>query len=425
MQSVFGLHDRNRFRVFCYALTPSDDSPYRAKIEREADVFVDCSGWQVSAIVDRIARIDGIHVLCNLNGYTKGGRNEIFAARAAPVQMAFMGFAGTMGAGPIACPRRFVCGEPLPASHLEPTSASPSSSTTRGPIHPTDDRNRIYTEGLIYMPHTYFANDHRQGFREKPDEEVDGIDELTGEERVRWRREQVRRLKMRAEVFPWMGEETVIYANFNQLYKVDPEIFATWVNIIKRVPNSILWLLRFPPAGEAHLRRKARELVGEEVARRLVFTDVAPKHLHIHRGRIADVFLDTPECNAHTTAADILWSGSPIITYPKHDFKMCSRVAASIAYATGSWPESDNRNLPTRVTAAPTLPPSQRPSPTTPPFHPSRHSPTHILVPSTLTATAPALRRRLFLTRDQIPLFDTPRWVRNLEAGMALAWTDW
>ncbi|KAJ1560820.1 hypothetical protein HK096_007078, partial [Nowakowskiella sp. JEL0078] len=59
--------------------------------------------------------------------------------------------------------------------------------------------------------------------------------------------------------------------------------------------------------------------------------------MHIHRGRIADVFLDTPECNAHTTAADILWSGTPIITYPKYDFKMCSRVAASVAYASGNW----------------------------------------------------------------------------------------
>ena len=80
------------------------------------------------------------------------------------------------------------------------------------------------------------------------------------------------------------------------------------MNIIKRVPNSILWLLRFPPSGEWNLRKKAVELVGEEVASRLVFTDVASKNLHIHRGRIADVFLDTPECNAHTTAADILWS---------------------------------------------------------------------------------------------------------------------
>jgi len=71
------------------------------------------------------------------------------------------------------------------------------------------------------------------------------------------------------------------------------------------------------------------------VASRVIFTDVAPKQVHIHRGRIADLFLDTPECNAHTTAADILWSGTPILTFPKYGHKMCSRVGASIAYATG------------------------------------------------------------------------------------------
>ncbi|KAI8804151.1 hypothetical protein BJ742DRAFT_713483, partial [Cladochytrium replicatum] len=101
MQSVFGLHDRSRFRVYCYSLSPTDNSPYRAKIERESDVFVDVSGWSLGDVVHRIASVDRIHVLCNLNGYTKGGRNEIFAARPAPVQMAFMGFAGTMGAGEV------------------------------------------------------------------------------------------------------------------------------------------------------------------------------------------------------------------------------------------------------------------------------------------------------------------------------------
>jgi predicted O-linked N-acetylglucosamine transferase (SPINDLY family) len=77
---------------------------------------------------------------------------------------------------------------------------------------------------------------------------------------------------MRRELFPEIAEETVIFANFNQLYKIDPDIFQVWMAILKRVPNSILWLLRFPPAGEAHLRAKAVELVGETVAKRLVFT---------------------------------------------------------------------------------------------------------------------------------------------------------
>lgn len=96
------------------------------------------------------------------------------------------------------------------------------------------------------------------------------------------------------------------------------------------MPRAILWLLRFPEAGEANLRRTAELWAGPEVASRLVFTDVAQKSQHISRARICDLFLDTPECNAHTTAADVLWSSTPLLTYPRYPYKMCSRMAASI-----------------------------------------------------------------------------------------------
>ena len=98
MQSVFGLHDRAKFNVFCYATSPSDKSSYRLKIEAEAQYFLDASNYSTQQIVDRIVH-DGIHILVNLSGYTKGARNEVFAARPAPVQMSYMGFAGTLSAG--------------------------------------------------------------------------------------------------------------------------------------------------------------------------------------------------------------------------------------------------------------------------------------------------------------------------------------
>jgi len=96
-----------------------------------------------------------------------------------------------------------------------------------------------------------------------------------------------------------------------------------------------MWLLRFPPAGEEHLIRTAKAWAGEEIASRVHFTDVATKNDHIQRCRVADLFLDTTECNAHTIASDVLWSGTPILTWPRHRYKMCSRVAASVAHATG------------------------------------------------------------------------------------------
>jgi hypothetical protein len=96
------------------------------------------------------------------------------------------------------------------------------------------------------------------------------------------------------------------------------------------VPRAVLWLLRFPDLGETHLKQTAELWAGPEVASRVIFSDVAPKQQHISRARVCDLFLDTPECNAHTTAADVLWSGTPLLTLPRYRYKMCSRMAASI-----------------------------------------------------------------------------------------------
>lgn len=98
MQSVFGLHDLSRFNVFVYATSPSDKSPYRQKIEAESQHFLDVSHLGTQQIVERIVQ-DQIHVLINLSGYTKGARNEVFAARPSPVQLSYMGFASTLSAG--------------------------------------------------------------------------------------------------------------------------------------------------------------------------------------------------------------------------------------------------------------------------------------------------------------------------------------
>lgn len=103
-----------------------------------------------------------------------------------------------------------------------------------------------------------------------------------------------------------LPEDRIIYSCSNQLYKYDPETFTTWCNILRRVPNAVLWLLRFPPYGEPRIRAEAAAR-GIDPGR-IIFTDVAAKPLHIRRSGIADVFLDTPLCNAHTTGA---WSLHP------------------------------------------------------------------------------------------------------------------
>ncbi|RKP04629.1 glycosyl transferase family 41-domain-containing protein, partial [Thamnocephalis sphaerospora] len=284
-------------------------------------------------------------------------------------------------------------------------------------LDPEDDTEPdwVYAERLIYMPHSYFVNDHRQGFREE-DENQAHAPSLAPEQC--WAHEEDRRWKMRREVFPGLRDDVVIFANFNQLYKIDPSIFRVWLRILANVPHAILWLLRFPAAGEQYILRTAEEQAGKEVASRIVFTDVAAKHIHIHRGRVADLFLDTPECNGHTTAADILWSGTPILTYPRHRHKMCSRVAASIAYATGYGDEmtvlSEQEYEARAVEYAQSVSWEYGHAP-----HPRQGL--HRRGKGVLIE----LRKKLFLTRDVSPLFDTPRWTRNLEKGYWEAWRRW
>lgn len=431
MQSVFGFHDRTGFEVFCYATTPSDNSPYRQKIEREAEHFIDVSSWSNQQVVEQIVS-DGIHVLVNLNGYTKGARNEIFAARPSPVQCSFMGFAGTLGGGwcdwiiadPIVCPPEMVSCE-VWRQRRAMYGNNDNGGDFEGDVDPEEDTDDfVYTEKFIYMPHSYFVNDHKQGFREEGEQDGQaGSNSLilgpsTGidDPETLWAFEEERRWNMRREVFPNLPDDVVIFANFNQLYKLEPATFRMWLRILERVPHSVLWLLRFPPAGERHLRRCATEWAGAQVAQRVIFTDVAPKHVHIHRGRVADLFLDTPECNAHTTAADILWSGTPIITYPKYMHKMCSRVGASIAQATGYGSEmvvaTEQHYEDRAVELAQSVKYIYE---TTPDGKVLRRGQGALI----------SLRKRLFCTRETSRLFDTYRWTRNLERGYVEAWRRW
>ncbi|KAI8993329.1 glycosyl transferase family 41-domain-containing protein [Pilobolus umbonatus] len=426
MQSVFGFHDKSRFEVFCYATTPSDNSIYRQKIEREAEHFINVSSWSNQQIVETIIN-NGIHILINLNGYTKGARNEIFAARPCPVQCSFMGFAGTLAGGwcdwiiadPIVCPPDIVSCEVWRKRMKKNGLHHMSNGDFEGDIDPeekTDDF--VYTEKFIYMPHSYFVNDHKQGFRDDHPISDHGLMLYNNEANadVLWSVEEEKRWKMRHEVFPNLPDDVVIFANFNQLYKLEPGTFRLWLRILEKVPNSILWLLRFPPAGEQHLKRCANDWVGADVAQRVVFTDVAPKHIHIHRGRVADIFLDTPECNAHTTAADILWSGTPIVTYPKYMHKMCSRVGASIATATGYGSEMIVRNELEYEARAIELANSLK--------YTYETSSAGILQRRGYGRLMD-LRKRLYLSREKSRLFDTPRWTHNLEKGYVEAWKRW
>lgn len=128
-----------------------------------------------------------------------------------------------------------------------------------------------------------------------------------------------------------LPEDAVVFCNFNQLYKLDSELFACWMRILIRAPKAVLWLLRFPAAGEANVLVEA-QAAGVD-ARRVIFSDLADKTGHIRRGSLADMCLDTTRCNGHTTGMDILWGGTPLLTLPGET--LAGRVSSSLVAAMG------------------------------------------------------------------------------------------
>lgn len=206
MQSVFGLHNHRRVKAFCYATTASDSSIHRQQIQAEAPVFHDASSWSVERLVNQIVS-DGIHVLINLNGYTRGARNEVFAARPAPIQMSFMGFAGTLGAE--WCDYLLADDTAIPPETLRPfrKNVDLHDSIADGNCG-SDNVDWIYGENVIFCRDTFFCCDHKQSAPDAQNRIASWDEEL----RERWR--------MRKELFPQINDETIIFGNFNQLYKV-------------------------------------------------------------------------------------------------------------------------------------------------------------------------------------------------------------
>lgn len=401
MQSVFGLHNPARVKAFCYATTVSDGSIYRQQIEREAPVFYDASSWTHERLVNQIVQ-DGIHILINLNGYTRGARNEVFAARPAPIQMSFMGFAGTLGAE--WCDYLLADSTSIPEGTLRPWRRNVDmEDLVADEGFDGQDENWIYGENIIFCRDTFFCCDHRQS---APD--AKGL-------RLSWEEEQRNRWAMRKEIFPDLPDNFIIFGNFNQLYKIEPTTFRTWLRILAAVPHAILWLLRFPDVGETFLRRTAVEWAGQDVANRLFFTDVAAKPLHISRARVCDLFLDTPECNAHTTAADILWSGTPLLTLPRYEYKMCSRMASSIL--KGALPRNEvGKQAASELIAVDEEDYEKKAIRLGRGCSYQGHRAQGRLA---------ELRRILVEGRWESGLFDTGRWVRDLEEAYEIAWRKW
>lgn len=293
MRSVFGLHDPERFEVFAYALNPDDGSPWRGWIRDDVEHFRELAGVDTAECARMIHR-DGIHILISMTGYTRGERSEILALRPSPLQVFFKGFMGTSGA-------------PFTDYIMSDAVSTPPQLS------------RDYTEKYALLNGSFFVSDYPVYHKVV----VDPAHPF--------------RPTRAAYGVP---EDAFVFCLFNQLYKVDPEVFDAWARILKRVPGSVLWLLKFPEDGVANILKEAAARGIE--ASRIIFMGKYPDEEHLKIKGLADLFLDTPLYNAHGSATDILWAGVPVVTLLGH--KMASRVAASMLTALGL-PELVTRSL--------------------------------------------------------------------------------
>ena len=249
----------------------------RRRLEAGFDRFHELRSQHSRAIAE-FARHLQIDIAVDLMGFTQHSRTEIFALRAAPVQVNFLGYPGTLGAPYI---------DYLIADHVLISSKE----------------REHYSEKIAYLPHTYQPNDrHRQISDETPSRNEEGL-----------------------------PEDAFVFCCFNNNYKITPEVFAVWMRLLGKVKGSVLWLLE-DNAYAAHNLRTEAQRRGIS-ADRLHFARRVPSAQHLARHRLADLFLDTRPYNAHTTASDALWAGLPLLTCPADTFP--SRVASSLLRAIG------------------------------------------------------------------------------------------
>ena len=277
MIQMLERHDKGRFEIHAFSYGPQIDDPMRARTVEAVDRFHDISGIS-DAEAARLARGIGIDIAVDLKGYTENARTGIFAARAAPCQIAYLGYPGTMGAPYIdyAIADRIVVPE---------------------------DMQALYSETILYMPHSYQVTDDARPISDR----TFSRDELG------------------------LPREGFVFCCFNGSFKISRAAFGIWMRLLARVEGSVLWLLADNPSAVANLRREA-ERRGIDPAR-LVFADRAPASEHLARQTCADLFLDTFNYNAHTTTSDALWAGLPVVT--KLGGSFAARVAGSLLHAVG------------------------------------------------------------------------------------------
>jgi len=327
---LFELHDKQRFEIVMFDNGWDDGSTLRKRMDAVFDEIVPISALTDDAAARAVAerRID---ILVNLNGWFGLGRTGVFARRPAPLQVNYLGFPGTLG-----------------APYLDVIVADAH-------VIPPGEEG-AYVERVARLPHSYQPNDRQRAVAVAPTRAALGL-----------------------------PEGAMVFACFNNTYKITPATFESWTRILRAVDGSVLWLLQDNEAATANLRAAAASHGLE--AGRLHFAPRIRLDEHLARHACADLFLDTLPYNAHTTASDALWAGLPVLSCRGTTFP--GRVGASLLHAVDLADEllvDDVAGYESRAIALAREP-----------------------------ARLKRLRERLARSRATAPLWDTPAYARALE----------
>ena len=275
MAEFFEVHDKAKVEVTAYYCGPASNEPLHHRLKAAVEHFVDIRGMSDDEAAARVA-VDGIDILVDVNGHTRDARPGVFARRPAPIQVNWLGYPGTMGS---------------PFHHY----------IVADPMVIPEGSELYYSEKVVRLP-CYQPNDRKRVVGPRP---------------------------TRAEV--GLPEDAFVFCCFNGAHKITRFTFERWLEILRRTPNSVLWLLENTPETKANLLRYAEQ---RGVAPgRIIFAPKMQNALHLARYPLADLFLDTTPYGAHTTASDALWMGVPMLTLAGRCF--ASRVCGSLVSAAG------------------------------------------------------------------------------------------
>jgi len=274
---VLEQHNRDAFEVFGYCLHSNKESPLRRRLINSFDYFFEAKGISDKDVALK-AREDGIDIAIDLNGYTQDARPGIFAYRAAPIQINYLGYPGTLGAEFM----DYIVAD----KYLIPP-----------------DSEKHFNEKKIYLPNTYMPTDDGREISSK----------------------EISRSEM------GLPEDAFVFCCFNNNYKITSSEFDIWMRLLKKIDKSVLWLRQSNQFSHINIRNEAERRNVDPS--RIVFAKRAPMDEHLARQKLADLFIDTFAFNAHTTTTEALWAGLPVITKAGKGF--AARVAGSLLNAIG------------------------------------------------------------------------------------------